>query len=223
MKERRKYVRIESQGEGSIGCSEKTGEKVRFNVRDLSIGGMRIIADCALDEGEVLPMTFSIPGIEGVLSAECSAARQTRMPDGRYEIGIEFKSMDTEIELKLMDHIAVKAGYIVECREYLRCGLRTKVAYSLESDPGTVRECMSADVSSLGLKLIFEETIKDGTELRLQFHLPDETEPLTAAARVAWARHGENDRTEAGIEFQDIDDRDRLRIERFVQKTLESK
>jgi c-di-GMP-binding flagellar brake protein YcgR len=222
MNERRKYVRIDSKGEGFFECSQVSEEAKRFSICDLSIGGMRIVVDRALSEDRSLPLTFTVPGIEGELTADCRVARQRKLSDGRYEVGIEFKTLNTDDEIKLMDHIAETAGNIVECREFLRCPLETKVLYTLENGHGGERECTSADVSSLGLKLIFEDRMKQGTDLRLQFTLPEEAEPLCAVGRVAWVKHYKSGRTEAGIEFQDIDDLDRLKIDRYVQKTIEA-
>ena len=73
----------------------------------------------------------------------------------------------------------------------------------------------------LGLKVMAKEKLEKGTQLRIVFNLPDEPDEIVAKCTVvAWVKQGEKDLFETGIEFLEISEQDKGKINNFIERTL---
>ena len=73
----------------------------------------------------------------------------------------------------------------------------------------------SKDISRKGLGLISENPLTVGTIYNLTFHMPDSQEEIKAFGKVRWVNQVSENYHESGIEFWDIDDQDRKKIEAY--------
>ena len=54
--------------------------------------------------------------------------------------------------------------------------------------------------------------------VHLRFRLPGEREPVKASGRVAWIASGEGERSGMGVEFENLTDTDRARIDGLIHR-----
>jgi uncharacterized protein (TIGR02266 family) len=100
-----------------------------------------------------------------------------------------------------------------ERRRWPRVALVAEIAYSADS-PAMLRQI--TDVSHGGLFVDTATPLPEGTTLRLRFALPDQAEPLTLEAAVAW----QQPHVGMGLRFTKLAPRDKAAIDRFVAATL---
>ena len=107
-----------------------------------------------------------------------------------------------------------------ERREFVRCDLSIAVKYKLTSGPDIEKGCLSADISCAGMKMIIPEKLERASKLQLSFHLPDEKREISTRGTVAWIKGAGDNLFEAGIEFLEIKEEDKIIISRFVKRNL---
>ncbi len=222
MQEKRGFVRLTVEAKAEYVLPGKSPRVV--DLGDLGAGGMRVVCDEQISEGQVLKITLKIPGVLGDIQAEGRVVWQRKLGRDIFDTGIEFKNIEAEGEKKLTNYIQSVAGNLHEKREYVRCLISTPVKYRLLDVSGEEKVCESVDVSAAGLKVLTREKLERGTRLRIAFsHPSDGAEIVAKCTVVAWAKKSEaEDVFETGIEFLEISKEDREKISEYVRgKTME--
>ncbi|MFH1621838.1 MAG: PilZ domain-containing protein [Candidatus Omnitrophota bacterium] len=108
-----------------------------------------------------------------------------------------------------------------ERRKFVRLDLNTKVEWEKVNRDEPASEFKSKNISGGGICLITDEIINIGDTLNLKIDLPT-LKTIHAKGKVVWIEGFEivggrrEKKYEAGIEFLDINDKDRQEIEKFV-------
>lgn len=109
-----------------------------------------------------------------------------------------------------------------ERRRFIRLDARVKVEYRVVESEQTKINSFTKNVSQGGICLFLNISLTKGTLLDLKLYLPEEKEPIQTVGKIVWIELFEvGDKTskeqyEAGIEFMNINDADRVKIGRYV-------
>jgi uncharacterized protein (TIGR02266 family) len=103
---RRQFQRVALQvnfhGKGADGSGE-----LIFESTDISAGGTFLKSDLLLEEGELLSLEFTVPGVTRRLRAQAKVAWVRRFPEPKEPagMGMTFLVMDAEDQGALADHL----------------------------------------------------------------------------------------------------------------------
>ncbi|MCM8823837.1 MAG: PilZ domain-containing protein [Candidatus Omnitrophica bacterium] len=102
--------------------------------------------------------------------------------------------------------------------KYPRVNASLNVDYTLRGDEVREGKAVTENISTRGVCLLVYERIEIGKELDLKIYLPDEKNPLETKGKIVWqAKAPLNiNSNRLGIEFVEINDRDRERIVRYL-------
>ncbi|MFH2144669.1 MAG: PilZ domain-containing protein [Candidatus Omnitrophota bacterium] len=218
-KERRNFARL-CVGVEAV-YQRKNGEdkaEKKVLVRNISISGMRFIADEPLEREKLLLMRLVIPSIPVPINVEVKVVWQRIFSESFFDTGAEFVDFDYNQQEALSAYIQGALGKVVEQREFVRTNLSTTVHYKI--DEHTNGKCVSVDISPSGLKVFIKEKLQKGTKMQLVFNIPDEKEPLSVEGQVIWLRDREERFIETGVEFTKINAADAEKIDKYVKKSL---
>ena len=216
-RERRGFARLYV----GVEAVYKQGDKENtVLVQDISISGIRFIANEVLDQSIEVAFSLSIPDLPRTISAKGKIIWQKKFSESFCDTGLEFTHMDDDSRLMLSEYIKDALGRVDEHREFVRSNLSTMVSYKMLSDPDQEKRCISVDVSPTGMKVFAKELLKNEEPLELFFNLPDEKEAIHAKGKVIWAKEREEKFSECGIEFTQIDEASIDKINRYVKQTL---
>ncbi len=105
-----------------------------------------------------------------------------------------------------------------ERRRAPRIVLKTEVSFSSESNFYTG---FADNISEGGIFIATYHPAELGTQMEIEFSLPDSNEPIKVQAEVRWAREqdaGEDASPGLGLRFLDLDENDRQRIDTFAKR-----
>lgn len=117
---------------------------------------------------------------------------------------------------KLSTDVIAAAG--LNTRSHRRAPLAAPVRIQTS---GAILDALASDLSEGGLGLTHVRSKPPVENLRVEFVLPGEPNPVRAATQLAWSRpDGENYRV--GVRFTALDEADRARIRRYVEARSEA-
>ena len=110
---------------------------------------------------------------------------------------------------------------IEERRKFIRLNINVEIKYSLVNSSPAERVAQTKDIGAGGICFLANEPLKKGDILEIKFLLPEVPPNVHAKGRVAWIKpfsvaSDKNISYDTGIEFIDITDEDRKRINRYV-------
>ncbi|MDD5746427.1 MAG: PilZ domain-containing protein, partial [Candidatus Omnitrophica bacterium] len=187
-------------------------------VQDISLSGVRFISNEVLSSGDELIFTLNIPDISVPVNARGKVIWQKKFSESFYDTGIEFSDISDQLRHTLAAYIENALGRVEEHREFVRANLSTMVVY--QCTDAAENRCISVDVSPTGLKVFMKEVLENGTLMRLNFMLPDDSQPIQAQGKIIWHKVRDDNFTESGIEFTVIDAVCIDKINAYVKKTL---
>lgn len=218
MKEQRGYVRLDVDAHAMYTIKGSGDAPDMVSLEDVGCNGIRIISSKNLTEKDILELVLNIPGVEGDIILEGKAVWQRQVTMDLLDTGIQFTSIDEINREKLFKFIEDATGRTVERREYVRCDFTGEIIYNLLDQPEVRKQCRSIDVCTLGLKVMTAEQLEKGTQLAVEFILPGQTEKIIATCTVvAWVKQNEENLFETGIEFIDISDHCKQKIEEYIK------
>jgi len=220
LQERRRFARLYVGVEAAYCRTSDPAVKATVLVQDLSVAGLRFIGKEILPVDTRLAMEISLPERTGVLSLEAHVIWQNQFSKSFYDTGVLFGSLTPPTQRLLEQCLQQQVGRAEEQRRFVRCNLSTMVTYESLSATTGAHNCLSMDVSLSGMRALMRELLPEGTALRFSFNLPDDSNPIAALGVVVWARKGEHELFETGIEFSEIDDEELDRINNYIKRSL---
>jgi len=108
-----------------------------------------------------------------------------------------------------------------ERRRFPRLSVAVDIQYRVLPDAVAYETGATTNISSGGICLILYEELKTGAILELNIYLPDNQPIIKAKGKVVWIRpfnvsKDEKERFDSGIEFMDVNETDRKRIDNYV-------
>ena len=110
-----------------------------------------------------------------------------------------------------------------ERRQFIRIPSRlTTVFKNLKT--GKVRRALTKDIGGGGICLITEELLEPGTELEIEFTLPDRPAPVLCRGEVLWSRPAgapkksyQSPTGESGVKLTQIDPKDQTAVAQYIK------
>ncbi|MCK4993417.1 MAG: PilZ domain-containing protein [Candidatus Omnitrophica bacterium] len=216
-RERRGFARLYVGVEAVYKQAEKENTVL---VQDVSISGVRFISNEVLDQNIEVAFTLSIPDLPKIITAKGKVIWQRKFSESFCDTGLEFTQIDEDSHQMLLKYIKGALSRVNEHREFVRSNLSAMVTYRLAAAPEVEKRCISIDVSPSGMKVFSRELLKNEDDLDLFFNLPDIDEEIHAKGKVIWTKEKEENFSECGIEFTQINDESIDKINCYVKQTL---
>ncbi len=107
-------------------------------------------------------------------------------------------------------------------RKFLRLSVLADVTYTKKDVSEKGKLTFAKNIGNGGICLIAYEEVKESEVLELKILLPDEKEPINVLGKVVWVKKFsmgdvlENERFDVGIEFLQISDIDKQKVDKYI-------
>lgn len=136
----------------------------------------------------------------------------------------ELQNKYNSLEAKISYYRDKDGNSFVERRGFSRLILAVGIKYSLLGKEAVLGGGNSKNISAGGICITVDEQVEVGDVMSLELNLPGDSRPIQAKGVVKWRNFvGSQDRKsrwDVGIEFMDIGEIDKKKIEKFVFVTL---
>ena len=108
-----------------------------------------------------------------------------------------------------------------ERRRFPRLGVAVDIQYKILPDSIAYETGATSNISAGGICLILYDALPAGSILELNIYLPDEQPIIKAKGKIVWVRpfnvaRDQKERFDAGIEFLDLSETNRKRVDNYV-------
>ncbi len=115
----------------------------------------------------------------------------------------------------------INGQLVEERRKFIRLNINVQIRFSIIEDYKAQKIAETKDIGAGGICLILDQELKKGDTLKLDIVLPDDPPTIHALGRVVWTKSfsmamEKNTRYDTGIEFTEIGDEDRKKINKYV-------
>jgi c-di-GMP-binding flagellar brake protein YcgR len=232
MRERRKYKRFKVDGKG---IESKVVFAKNVKIIDMSIGGMSVETDKRLNPGSKhilkLKQKNKVLSLKSIV-ARCLLGRSLKSLSGEvipiYNAGLEFIDVPNEMRSEI-------AKFIEDHREepdkkvdiYESSGRRLYIRFQIvtpEEVTDFFESCKVKELSLGGILIESEHAQEIENKLQMEIFLP-EGEPITLLGRIASClliKDEDPKLYDLGIEFLEMSEEDRERLEEFIYHIDES-
>ena len=102
----------------------------------------------------------------------------------------------------------------------VRCPMTVETTYSLFVTPDVQKKCESGDIGVQGMKILVEENLKIGNDMKIRFDLPRGWGAVTVSATVVWEGKQMDGIIPIGVNFIDIQNQAKKRILHYIDYML---
>ncbi|MCM8813088.1 MAG: PilZ domain-containing protein [Candidatus Omnitrophica bacterium] len=220
--EKRSYARVYVGAEVGyrVAGTETRPGRDTILLQDISLSGMRFVANDAWRKDTVVGLTITLPELAVPLSVTAKVVWQKQLSASFFDTGVEFQDMGKDVRGCLTEFIQKNLGRVEERRKSIRCNLSTMLTYTVLDGSNRTGACLTVDVSKSGLKVFCKDELPRSVPLALSFSLPDMDQDIRTEGTVVWARFRDEALWEIGITFQSISDEQVRLISEYVRQTL---
>lgn len=226
MQERRRYKRFKIEG---MGIDSKMLFARNVKILDISVGGMLVETDKRLNPGSehILKLRHKdkIIPIKSVV-AWCLLGKSMRNQKGEvipiYHAGLEFINVTDETRRKIARFIEdQKKEADRDIDIFQSSGRRLYIRFQIvtpEEVTDFFESCKIKELSLSGMLIESEHSPEIENRLQMEVFLPED-EPITLTGRISsccMIRKEEPKLYDLGIEFLEIPDEDRERLQKFI-------
>ena len=219
MGEERKSLKV--SGETTYKVEDSISPPISVMLREIGVKGIKFVTTEKLENDLVLELMIkvsdgsdSIPALGKVVWQGHGASKFLLDTD------IEFTRIDQKDESRIVNFINSSVKNIKTSRLNLRCPMSVETTYSLFVTPDIQKKCESGDIGVEGMKLLVEENIKVGSDMKISFDLPRGWGVVTVSATVVWKGKQMGGIIPIGVKFIDIQNQAKKRILHHVDYTL---
>lgn len=113
-----------------------------------------------------------------------------------------------------------------ENRKFVRIQWPIVVQYKTLEEPYTKDQIVGTDISEGGISFISYERLPKGTRLDIQVQVPFDSMPVFAKGKISWVKNlgeGHEKTFEIGLEFYEVDPRDKKRLKTYIDNEIKQK
>lgn len=226
MQERRRYKRFKIEG---LGIDGKMLFAKNVKILDMSVGGMLVETDKRLNPGSehILKLRHkdNVIPIKSVV-AWCLLGKSEKNPKGEvipiYHAGMEFIEVTDETRKKIVRFIEdQKKESDKNIDIFQSSGKRLYIRFQIvtpEEVTDFFESCKIKELSLGGMLIESEHSPEKDNKLQMEVFLPED-EPIIVTGRIASCHQIKDEDPklyDLGIEFLEMSDEDRERLEKFI-------
>jgi hypothetical protein len=196
--DRRVWVRYPANLEATF---QPPGDTSRFaaRVRDISRGGVNLVADRAFQPGDHLSLELPTPSRQTHSVLACIVRVSPGEP-GQWALGCTFARELSDEDLE--DFGARRQKHAPsDQRTWMRFPCNIRVSYQHVGEDDTSHDAQVQNISASGIALLVDEPVDTGVLLTVEMHAAAGTEVLTILACVVHAAKEGADRWALGCNF----------------------
>lgn len=205
---------------------------------DLSVGGIYVVTSQQLPVDSLVDVEFTVDTVERRFHVVGEVRWRQAQPVGeekRWGLGIEFLDLEGDDEEILREFVerrqpvdpaeTSKEFAVVtdkapggERRDHLRVPISTRVHLKTVAN---LTSAAGSDVSVGGIYVVTPEKFAEGTTVDLEFTVEGIDREFRALGTVRWGQRltiGDDERWGLGVEFEEIDPKDRERLREFIER-----
>lgn len=105
IKERRKYVRLETKVDFSYRIKGSRGPEYKAVTKNISPGGIRGLVDNRIKKGTWLELVMHIPAAKKPIPAIGKVVWTADVKAGKIDVGIKFEEIDTAMKNEFLEYM----------------------------------------------------------------------------------------------------------------------
>ena len=219
MTEERKSLKV--SGETTYKVEGSISPPVSVMLREIGVKGIKFVTTEILQKDSVLELMIKDSDGSDPLTAQGKVIWQGH---GSTKFLLDTDSEVTRIEPKeesrIADFINNSVKNIKVSRLNVRCPMTVEATYSLFISQDIEKKCESGDIGVEGMKLLLEEDVELGIDMKIRFDLPRGWGTVTVSATVAWKGKQMKGIIPIGVKFIDIQNQAKKRILHYLDYTL---
>jgi c-di-GMP-binding flagellar brake protein YcgR len=191
-------------------------EHCLVHIHDLSEGGMRIHTEYNFPADASVSLRLHL---EEPIDVTVKRVWEKPLVGGMNVYGLQFDVLAEPSKVKL--HNFLQQNFQENRRKSFR--LNRILVVELELDNESSRfGVFTLDMSSTGMRINHEEPLPDNRDLKFRILLEPGTDPVPVTARVSWQKENAFGHFLIGLQFTDVSDEAKERIETYVESTAKN-
>ncbi len=221
MTQEKKSKILKISGEVIYKIHGSVASPISVMVRELRNDGLKFITTEKLEEKTVLDLAIKVTEGSDPINAVGTVVWQGH-GNSKFllDTTIEFTEISPKEESRLLNFITHSAENIKAGRCHVRCPMEANIKYSLVTDPSTESSGQAVDIGILGMQLYIQEDVPCNVDLRVVFDLPRGRGTIDVMGTVVWKGPATGDIYPIGLKFNEIENRDKQRILRYINYTI---
>ncbi|MFH1093560.1 MAG: PilZ domain-containing protein [Candidatus Omnitrophota bacterium] len=219
MSEERKSLKV--SGETTYKVEGSISPPVSVMLHEVGVKGIRFVTTEKLQNNLALELMIKVSNGSDPIPAKGKVIWQGHGSSKfLLDTDIEFTHIDANDESRIANFINNSIKNIKVSRLNVRCPMTVETIYSMFVAPDVKKKCESGDVGIEGMKLLLEENVEVGSDMKISFDLPRGWGIVTVSATVAWKGKQMDGITPIGVKFIDIQNQAKKRILHYIDYTL---
>lgn len=184
------------------------------HIHDLSEGGMRIHTDFSFPDDTELPLRLHL---DEPLEVSVEKIWDKELIGGMRVLGLRFRKISESAQAKLMTFLRRYSP------ENKRKAFRLERILVVEMVLGSTKQkfgVFTLDLSTTGMRINHEFPLPEDMEIPFRILLEYDQPPIEVQARVSWQKENAFGQFLVGMEFTEISEQARQRIETFIDSAI---
>lgn len=184
------------------------------HIHDLSEGGMRIHTDFGFPEGLNIPLKLYL---DEPLTVEVERVWAKELIGGMHVLGLRFKTISDDERRKIRTFLDKYSP------ENKRRAFRLERILVVEMVLGSTKQkfgVFTLDLSATGMRINHEFPLPEDMDIPFRILLEYDKDPIDVNARVQWQKENAFGQFLIGMEFTDVDDECKYRIDSFIDSAI---
>ncbi|MCG2711018.1 MAG: PilZ domain-containing protein [Candidatus Omnitrophica bacterium] len=219
MSEERESLKV--SGEATYMVEGSISPPVSVMLSEIGVNGIKFVTTEKLQNNLVLDMMIKVSDDSDPIPAKGKVVWQGQgLSRFLLDTNIEFTRIDPKGKSRIASFINDSVKNIKAGRLNVRCPMTVETTYRLFVTPYVQKRCESGDIGLEGMRLLVEENIEVGSDMKIRFDLPHGWGVVTVSATVAWKGKPMDRIIPIGVKFIDIQNEAKKRILHYIDYTL---
>jgi len=185
-----------------------------LHIYDLSDSGMRVHTDYNFPPGQAIPMRLYL---DKALELSVRVIWQKELVGGMQVVGLEFADLEEQIQNDL------RAFLERHSPDNKRSSIRLQRILVVEMVLGSTRQkfgVFTLDISTAGMRISHDFPLPEDVDIPFRILLEYDLAAIDVVARVSWQEENTLGQYVIGLQFSEVDDLTRTRIEQFIERQI---